>query len=130
MNGLDKQRVDVGYSQNTFSSMHNLKASSGVCQAHTLTKDVYGREVGDLGLKRYDQNCGDKFDQSQNLNSILERENAFRPNKSFEPTQESQVTESGISKSPYVTSDNSKDMRIIPNESDRSIYRTPVSYYQ
>lgn len=44
-----------------------------------MTKDVYGREVGDLGVKRYDDNCGNKFDATQNLSSILERENKQRP---------------------------------------------------
>lgn len=129
---LDKQRVDVGYAKNVASSYFNLKDNRGFCQTHNLTKDVYGREVGDFGIVRYDSNCGNKFDKVHNLNDILQRENKLRP-IIFQDSLGAMEGSSGVSESPYLTIDNAIDMRIIPSDltddNERSVYKEPIVFH-
>ena len=128
MNSLDKQRVDVGFAVNAFSSTYNFNGSSiGQCQAHTLTKDVYGREVGDFGIKRYDNSCGDKMDKTQNLNSILQRENNLRP--TIFQSSLGELSGGNAKRSPYATSENITDMRIIPDNTQSDMFKHYVSFH-
>ena len=129
MNSLDKERVDVGFSHNTFSSFKNLNGSTGFCHSHTLTKDIWGREVGDLGVKRYDNSCGDKMDKSQNLQSILERENNLRPSIFQSSPESGALSGGGSSFSGYMNIDQSQDMRIVPDDINRSPYKVPISFH-
>ena len=131
---LDRQRVDTSYSQNTYSSYYNLKASTGFCHAHDLTTDIYGREVGDYGVKRYDANCGDVMDKVQNLSNILAHENNMRPGIFQQTPQEAALEEAPqgyTSHSGYATLDQTYDMRIINDEETdyRSELKEPIVYH-
>ena len=175
MNSLNKQRVNVEYALNSYSSQNNLKAAGGFCQSHKLTKDVYGREVGDLGVKRYDGNCGNTHDASQNVSAILQREHNLRPNfsmhqpsqppsqppsqlfqSSYQPQPQQQPQQPSLSQSasqgksrnkpqgtffanslepsfesvsPYTFTNQSNDLRIVPDNSIRSYYKSPIEYH-
>lgn len=75
---LNKNRVHVGSAPHlSHSGLTNLK-SKDYCVEHTLTKDQYGREVGDYGVKRYQFTCSE-LDSVQHLQGVMDIESQFRP---------------------------------------------------